>query len=81
MGITLVAEHQKYWAGTAITRAGLTLISRSTKSEVVDALADGGTSDQVMYFYCRATAGGQDNRDPDAAAIIMGNNDPPQWST
>src|SRR5258708_6071528 len=75
MGITLVAEHQKYWTDTAIARAGLKLVSRSTKSEVVRALASGDTGDQVLYFYCHATAGGQNNRDPDAAALIMGKND------
>jgi hypothetical protein len=75
MGITLVAGHQKYWRDTATARAGLTLLSRSTKSEVVHALADGRTGDQVVYFYCHATAGGQKNGDPDAAAIIMGKND------
>lgn len=75
MGITLVAEHQKYWADAATARAGLKLVSRSTKSEVLRALADGGTGDQVVYFYCHATTGGQDNRGLDAAAIIMGKND------
>jgi hypothetical protein len=75
MGITLVAGHQKYWRDTAAARAGLTLLSRSTRSEVVRALADGHTGDQVVYFYCHATAGGQNNQDPDAAAIIMGQND------
>ncbi len=75
MGITLVAGHQRYWKDTAAARPGLTLISRSTKSEVVRALADGHTADQVVYFYCHATAGGQNNGDPDAAEIIMGRND------
>jgi hypothetical protein len=28
-----------------------------------------------VYFYCHATAGGQKNNDPDAAAIIMGKDD------
>ncbi len=73
LGITLVAEHQKYWIKAATDRAGLTLLSRSQKKEVVSALADGHTGDQVVYFYCHATAGG--NNDPDHAAIIMGRND------
>ena len=73
LGITLVAEHQKYWTKAATDRAGLTLLSRSQKKEVVSALADGHTGDQVVYFYCHATAGG--NNDPDHAAIIMGRND------
>lgn len=72
MNITLVQGHQKYWTNTARTRAGLTLVSRSTKREVVQALADGRTGDQVVYFYCHATAG---PGNPDTAAIIMGKND------
>ncbi len=73
LGITLVAEHQKYWKKTATDRAGLALLSRSQKREVVSALADGHTGDQVVYFYCHATAGG--NSGPDHAAIIMSRND------
>ena len=74
MGITLVAGHQKHWKETATARAGLALLSRTTKREVVRALADGHTDDQIVYFYCHATAGGQ-NGDPDDAAIIVGQND------
>jgi CHAT domain len=75
MGITLVAGHQRHWRDTAAARTGLTLLPRSTRHEVVQALADGRTDDQVVYFYCHATAGGQQNGDPDDAAIIMGKND------
>jgi hypothetical protein len=72
-GITMVAGHQKHWRDTAAARAGLTLLSRSTIREVVRALADGHTGDQVVYFYCHALSGGQQNGN--AAAIIMGKND------
>ena len=41
MNITLVQGHQKYWTNTGKTRTGLSLVSRSTKREVVRALADG----------------------------------------
>jgi len=74
-GITLVAGHQKYWTDAAEAWSGLMLVPRSTTSEVVHALADGRTGDQVVYFYCHATAGGQVNGDPDDAAIIMGTGD------
>ena len=36
----------------------------------------GRPGDQVVYFYCHATEGGQDNRGLDTAAIVMGKNDP-----
>jgi hypothetical protein len=74
-GTTLVAEHQKYWTDRAAARAGLSLVSRSTKSEIVRALASGDTGDQVVYFYCHATAGGQISGGADDAAIIMGKDD------
>jgi hypothetical protein len=74
-GITLVAGHQKHWGEMAAARAGLTLVSRSTRSEVVRALADATTGDQVVYFYCHATASAQGSQDPDTAEIIMGTND------
>jgi hypothetical protein len=73
LGITEVAEHQKKWNKTAADRTGLVLLSRSCKSEVLTALADSGTGDQVVYFYCHATAGG--TKGADNAAIIMGRND------
>jgi molecular chaperone DnaK len=75
MGITLVAEHQRYWTDTATARAGLKLVSRSTMSEVVSALADRSTSDQIVYFYCHATTGGHRIGSLDDAAIVMGTND------
>jgi hypothetical protein len=73
--IPLVAGHQKHWKETETARTGLTLLSRSTGQEVVRALADGHTDDKIVYFYCHATAGGQQNSDPDKAAIIMGKDD------
>jgi hypothetical protein len=74
-GITLVAGHQQHWTDLSATRAGLTLVSRTTKTEVVRALADASTGDQVVYFYCHATASAQNSQDPDTAEITMGTND------
>jgi hypothetical protein len=70
-GITLVADHKQRWWDTAAARPGLALVSRSTKTEVVRALADSATGDQIMYFFAPATA----NADPHLAEIIMGPND------
>ena len=75
MGITLVAEHQKYWTDTAIARAGLTLVSRSTKSEVVRALADGAPAIRSCTSTAMRRQAGRTTSDPDTAAIIMGKND------
>ena len=70
MGIGLVAEHAERWRATAAAR-GLTLIARSTRDEVVRALADARSSDQIIYFYCHATSGAL-GADPDSASIVMG---------
>lgn len=70
MGITLVADHQQHWQDTAAARRGLALVSRSTTTEVVRALADPATGDQLMYFFCHAQA--KANADPHLAEIIMG---------
>jgi hypothetical protein len=75
MGITLVAGHQQHWKDTAVARRGLALVPRSTRTEVVRALADERTTDQVVYFYCHATAGNPAGGGADAAQIIMGRND------
>ena len=73
--ITLVAAHRARWLHTAAARRGLALIPRSSRSEVVRALADPRTDDQVMYFYCHAKAGGSNGTDPMASEIIMGRSD------
>jgi hypothetical protein len=70
-GMTLVAGHQQYWRDTAAARRGLMLVSRATTTEVVRALADPATGDQIMYFFCHAKA----NADPHLTEIIMGRND------
>jgi hypothetical protein len=74
MKVTLVAGHRQHWKDAAAARPGLSLQTRTTKSEVVHALADGHTGDQVVYFYCHAK-GVPASGNPDDAAIIMGNND------
>jgi hypothetical protein len=66
-GLPLVAGHQQHWRETAATRTRLSLVARVTKGEVVQALANQVNGDQILYFYCHATAGAY----PDAAAIIM----------
>ena len=71
MGTTLVADHLQHWRDTAAARRGLALVSRSTATEVVRALADRATGDQIMYFFCHGRA----NANPLDAEIIMGRND------
>ncbi|MFI7530358.1 CHAT domain-containing protein [Nocardia salmonicida] len=66
---TWVRDHDRYWLDTVSTRTPLTVVRRSTRTAMMDALADPSNSDKLMYFYCHATA---DDADPDRSAIIMG---------
>ena len=75
MRIDLVEKHEQFWSGLR-SRGGMAPITRANLDEVVSALADGTNSDKLIYFYCHATTAGP-NEDPDNAAIIMGNVDPP----
>jgi hypothetical protein len=69
LGGSFVADQQTYWgqAQTAQKRIGVT--SRSTCADVVRALADASTDDQILYFYCHAESSGL--ADPGAAALVM----------
>lgn len=71
MGIDLVAKHQSYWNELASARPGLTLASRSTRADVLQALRDTENHDKLIYFFCHATAPGPD-ADPELAAFNMG---------
>jgi nicotinate (nicotinamide) nucleotide adenylyltransferase len=65
-----VESHQVHWQDLQSRRPGLRLTTRSTRSTVLDALKDPTNSDQIVYFYCHATAQGRDG-DTGAAAITM----------
>jgi hypothetical protein len=65
----LVAQHQQSWADIAAARTNLSLVTRSTRADLLDALRTASTADKVMYFYCHAIA---DEDNPDESAIIMG---------
>lgn len=64
-----VAEHQKRCADLAVSRQNVSVVTRSDRTAVVTALADGSTPDKVTYFYCHAKT---NDADPQQSAIIMG---------
>ena len=64
-----VAEHQKRCADLAVSRRGVSVVTRSDRAAVVDALAADSTADKVTYFYCHAKT---NDADPQQSAIIMG---------
>jgi len=65
-----VQEHQQRWQDLRSQRQGLSLTPRSSRSAVLDALKDPANGDQIVYFYCHATAQGR-NDDTGQAAITM----------
>ncbi|OBJ70705.1 hypothetical protein A5643_10030 [Mycobacterium sp. 1274756.6] len=69
MRINLVAYHQQHWSQIASTRTNMAIVARTSRDEVISALADGANSDKLLYFYCHATS---NDNDPDLSAIIMG---------
>lgn len=66
MGAPYVAQQRQFWADTA-KRGGLTVTARATSTELVQALANEATGDQILYLYCHAqssdlaAAGGPDS--------------------
>jgi phosphoribosylcarboxyaminoimidazole (NCAIR) mutase len=75
LGMPLVVGHERHWTEAAAARAGLTVVSRATKDEVVRALADAANGDRIVYFYCHATGSAAGSDDPETAQIIMGQGD------
>ncbi len=69
MQINLVANHHQHWTQIAGTRRNLALVPRTTRADVLTALADATNGDKLLYFYCHATS---NDHDPDQSAIIMG---------
>ena len=57
-GITVIADQQTYWSTAATKRQRVGVTSRATRAEVVTALANAATDDQILYFYCHAESAG-----------------------
>ncbi len=72
LGITVVSDQQKYWSKACAARKRVGLTSRSTRADVVGALASAATDDQILYFYCHAEASGLlDPGGPGASALVL----------
>jgi hypothetical protein len=72
LGITVVADQQTWWSTEAAKRQRIGVTSRATRADVVNALANATTDDQLLYFYCHAeTSGLSDPGGPDASALIF----------
>ncbi|MBV9892270.1 MAG: CHAT domain-containing protein, partial [Rhizobacter sp.] len=72
LGVTLVADQQTWWSTAATKRQRIGVTTRATRADVVGALANAATADQLLYFYCHAASAGlADPGGPDASALIL----------
>lgn len=55
MNFPLIANQVKYWNGI-VKKTGIRIITRSKADDLVDALANPATPDQIAYFYCHAVS-------------------------
>jgi hypothetical protein len=58
MGVDFVAQQRSFWTGATASRKPMRVTARSTGAEVMRALSDGTTDDQILYFYCHAESTG-----------------------
>jgi hypothetical protein len=70
MGDDFVVQQQSFWADARASRKRIRVTSRTTTAEVVNALSDDRTDDQILYFYCHAKSTGlADTGGPDASYL------------
>jgi len=72
LGGTYVSDTNAYWAQAQTARKRVGVTSRTTSADVIRALADAATDDQILYFYCHAeSAALNDPGGPDASALVL----------
>jgi hypothetical protein len=72
MGATFVAQQHAFWAQAAKQRPRIRVTPRTTRAQVVQALASGDDADQIVYFYCHAeSAGLGDPGGPDTSSLVL----------
>ena len=67
----LVGRQRSFWASTTTARRSVRMTGRETRNEVIRALADATTDDQILYFYCHAASTGLSNGGPDASCLVL----------
>jgi hypothetical protein len=72
MKADFVAQQQMFWNDATAARKRVHVTGRSTGRDVMRALADGATDDQILYFYCHAKSTGlTDPGGPDSSSIVL----------
>jgi hypothetical protein len=71
MHADFVARQVSYWGTAADFTPPVNLVSRTRRDELVDALKDGATPDQILYVFCHAVAAGLTGDGPDASCLVL----------
>lgn len=71
MGFPLIKNQIQYWDARA-QKGGVKIITRTRGSDVVDALADENTADQIAYFYCHAVSKNLNEGGANASTLQFG---------
>jgi hypothetical protein len=72
LGGSYVADTTAYWTAAQTARKRVGVTSRTSSVDVMRALADATTDDQILYFYCHAASVGLgDPGGPDASSLVF----------
>ncbi|MGX1159801.1 CHAT domain-containing protein [Arthrobacter sp. SLBN-100] len=71
MHADFVARQVQYWGAAADFRPPINLVSRTKRAELVGALKDAASPDQILYLFCHAVAAGLTGDGPDASCLVL----------
>lgn len=71
MKADFVARQVTYWGDAVGFKPPVNVVSRTKRDELVSALKDGATPDQILYIYCHAVAAGLTGDGPDASCLVL----------
>jgi hypothetical protein len=73
MRASFVADQQAFWESARLSKKRICVTERRTSAEVLRALSDEKTDDQIVYFYCHAESKGlTDPQGIDASSLVFG---------
>ncbi|WP_316167477.1 MULTISPECIES: CHAT domain-containing protein [unclassified Bradyrhizobium] len=72
MHADFVAQQHRFWDSARTERGSVRVTPRTTSAELVHALANENTDDQILYFYCHAQSTGlNDPGGPDSSCLVL----------
>src|SRR3546814_19720839 len=77
MQLDVVGRQQRYWDGIALTRPDVRVKRRASGDELLKALDDPQTDDEILYLSCHATAAALDDPGGPDGAILRLDAGPP----